>query len=83
MLSPGFEVRPDQQVTLPGLEQDVEPWGAVEGRCPRRESADSPALPVQHPLPLIRREILVRRREALPRHRGWFPVRVLGWLPTD
>ena len=44
--SPGREVRPDQQVTLPGLERVVEPWGAVEGRRPRRELVDSPALPV-------------------------------------
>ena len=82
MLSPGCEARPDQQVTLPGLERGVESWGAVESRRPRRESVDSPALPVQHPLPLIRRETLVRRREVPARHRGWFPVRVLGWLPT-
>ena len=40
MQSPGLEVRPDQQVTLPGLERVVEPWGAVEGRRPRRESVD-------------------------------------------
>ena len=79
---PGLEVRPDQQVTLPGLEQVVEPWGAVEGRRPRRESVDSPALPVQRPLPPIRRETLVRRREVPARHRGWLPVRVLGLLPT-
>ena len=46
VLLPGQEARPDQQVTLPGLEQGVEPWGAVEGRRPRRESVDSPALPV-------------------------------------
>ena len=78
----GREARPGQQVTLPGLERGVEPWGAVEGCRPRRESVDSPASPVQHPLPPIRREMLVRRWEVLARHRGWLPVRVLGWLPT-
>ena len=82
VLLPGREVRPDQQVTLPVLERDVEPWGAVEGHRPRRESVDSPALPMQHPLPPIRREMLVRRREVPSHHRGWFPVRVSGWLPT-
>ena len=73
---------PVRQVTLPVLERAVEPWGAVEGRRLRRESVDSPVLPVQHPLPPIRREMLVRRWEVPARHQGWFPVRVLGWLPT-
>ena len=70
VLLPGSRARPGQQVTLPGQERGVEPWGAVEGRRLRRELVDSPALPVQHPLPPIRREMLVRRRKVPARHRG-------------